>query len=78
MLANWVKSLGYTPDTSKSCKFNDISSVKWDLYTAIIESCQLGIMWQWISDFRPYDKITRWEVSTAISRILRGSQFEWW
>lgn len=78
MLSNWVKSLWYTPDTSKSCKFNDISSVKWDLYTAIIESCQLGIMGQWINNYRPYDTITRWEVSTAVSRILWWGQYEWW
>jgi hypothetical protein len=25
MLANWVKSLGRTPDTYKSCNFKDIS-----------------------------------------------------
>ena len=24
MLANWVKSLGYTPDTSAKCNFTDI------------------------------------------------------
>ena len=78
MLANWVKSLGRTPDTSKSCNFKDISWVKGDLYTAIIESCQLGIMWQWITDFRPFDRITKWEVSTAVSRIIWGNKYNWW
>ena len=78
MLANWVKNSWAVPDYSKSCNFSDISSVKWDLYTAIIESCQLWIMGQWISNFRPYDTITKWEVSTAISRILWGSTYEWW
>lgn len=78
MFANRVKSLWRTPDISKSCSFNDISSVKWDLYTAIIESCQLWIMWQWISDFRPFDKITRAEVATAISRIVWWNMYDWW
>ena len=78
MFANWVKSLGYEPDTSKTCKFDDISWIKWDLYPAIIESCQLGIMGQWIKSFRPYDNITRWEVSTAISRILWWNKYDWW
>ena len=78
MLANWVKSLGRTPDTSKSCIFKDISWVQWDLNTAIIEACQLGIMWQWITEFRPFDKITKWEVSTAVSRIIRGNKNDWW
>lgn len=78
MLANWVKSLGRIPDTSKSCNFGDIDWVKWDLHTAIIESCQLGIMWQWVSDFRPFDKITKWEVYTAVSRIIWNSVYDWW
>lgn len=78
MFANRVKSLWRTPDISKSCNFNDISSVKWDLYTAIIESCQLWIMGQWISDFRPFDKITRAEVATAISRIVWWNTYDWW
>ena len=78
MLANWVKSLGRTPDASKSCSFKDISWVQWDLNTAIIEACQLGIMWQWITEFRPFDKITKWEVSTAVSRIIRGNKNDWW
>ena len=78
MFANRVKSLWRTPDISKSCSFKDISSVKWDLYTAIIESCQLWIMWQWISDFRPFDKITRAEVATAVSRIVWWDKYDWW
>lgn len=78
MFSNWVKSLWYEPDTSAKCDFTDISWVKWDLYPAIIESCQLGIMWQWITKFRPYDNITRWEVATAISRILRWNKYDWW
>ena len=78
MFANWVKSMWQVPDSSRYCNFTDISSVKWDLYTAIIESCQLGIMWQWISQFRPYDKITRWEVATAVSRILWWNEYDWW
>ena len=77
MLANWVKSLWYTPDMSAKCDFTDIWWVKWDLYTAIIESCQLGIMWQWITKFRPFDNITRWEVATAVSRILWWHQYDW-
>lgn len=78
MLANWVKSLWIEPDKSAVCKFNDISWVKWDLYTAIIESCQLGIMWQWIEGFRPFDKITKWEVATAVSRIIWGNKHDSW
>lgn len=78
MLANWVKSFGYYADSKIPCNFTDTSSVKWDLATAIIESCQYWIMWQWITQFRPYDKITKAEVATAVSRILWWAQYDWW
>ena len=35
-------------------------------------------MWQWINEFRPFDKITKWEVSTAVSRIIWGNRHDWW
>ena len=78
MLANWVKSIGYYANSNTPCNFTDTTSVKWDLATAIIESCQYCIMWQWISQFRPYDKITKAEVATAVSRILWWNQYDWW
>ena len=68
--------LGMTPDTSAACTFSDIDSVKGDLHDYIIESCQLGIMGQGISAFRPYDTISRAEFGTALSRVLWGSQYE--
>jgi len=78
MLANWVKKFWYYADPNIPCSFTDTASVKWDLATAIIESCKYWIMWQWITQFRPYDKITKAEVATAVSRILRWSQYDWW
>ena len=68
--------LGETPDTSKACNFTDIDSVKGDLHDYIIESCQLGIMGQGITAFRPYDTISRAEFGTALSRVLYGDQYE--
>ena len=78
MLSNWVASFWFYKDTTAKCNFTDTSSVKWDLATAIKESCQYWIMWQWITEFRPYDKITKWEVATAVSRILRKTKYNWW
>ena len=78
MFSNWMKSLGYEPNTQKKCKFSDTKSVQWDLAPAIIESCQFGVMWQWITKFRPFDKITKWEVATAVSRIIRWDKYNWW
>ena len=68
--------LGMTPNTAAACTFSDIASVKGDLHDYIIESCQLGIMGQGISAFRPYDTISRAEFGTALSRVLWGSQYE--
>ena len=71
-----VEVLKATPDTSKACTFTDIDSVKGDLHDFIIESCQLGIMGQGITAFRPYDTISRAEFGTALSRVLWGSENE--
>lgn len=68
--------LGLTPDTSKACTFTDIDSVKGDLHDYIIESCQLGIMGQGITAFRPYDTLSRAEFGTALSRVLWGDTYE--
>ena len=68
--------LGMTPDTSAACRFTDTDSVKGDLNGYITESCQLGIMGQGISAFRPYDTISRAEFGTALSRVLWGSKYE--
>ena len=68
--------LGMTPNTAAACTFSDIDSVKGDLHDYIIESCELGIMGQGITAFRPYDTISRAEFGTALSRVLWGSQYE--
>jgi hypothetical protein len=77
MLSVYAKEvLGKTLDTSKACTFTDIDSVKGDLHDFIIESCQLGIMGQGITAFRPYDTISRAEFGTALSRVLWDKTYE--
>ena len=77
MLSVYAKDvLGYKADTSKACSFTDIDSVKGDLHDYIIESCQLGLMGQGITAFRPYDTISRAEFGTALSRTLWGDKYE--
>jgi hypothetical protein len=77
MLSNYAKKFQEkTPDTSATCNFNDTASVGGDLAVAIVESCQLGIMGQGISNFRPYDTITRAEFGTALSRVLWDKTYE--
>jgi hypothetical protein len=77
MLSVYAEStLGITADTSKACTFTDIDSVKGDLHDFIIKSCQLGIMGQGITAFRPYDTLSRAEFGTALSRVLWGDKYE--
>ena len=77
MLSVYAKEvLGKELNTSAACTFNDIDSVKGDLHDYIIESCQLGIMGQGITAFRPYDTISRAEFGTALSRVLWDKTYE--
>ena len=72
MMANFAKSiLQKTPDSKKSCTFNDVSTdLDWKYGKWISESCMLWIMWEWIRNFRPYDNVTRAEFSAVLSRLL--------
>ena len=78
MLSNRVKWYWHTLDTSKNCSFKDINTAQWDLWKYVIEACQFWIMWIWIDEFRPNDNISRWEIATAISRIIWWNKFDWW
>ena len=79
IMVNYAKNvLNQTPDTSKACNFTDIDSIKWELYDYIIESCQLSLMWQGTTTFRPNDIITQAEFGTYLSRALWWDEFEWW
>ncbi len=78
MISNYAKNiLGKIPDTSKSCSFLD-SNLAPNLIQSITESCQLWLMWQWVQNFRPNDKITRAEFSALLSRLLYWNKYEWW
>ena len=53
------------------CKFEDINdelNKKYDNW--VTNACFLGLMWQKISKFRPYDKVTVAEAWTIISRLI--------
>ena len=59
------------PDQTKKCSFNDVSSNLDNQYgNWITESCKLGIMWIWISNFNPNWHVTRAEFATTLSRLL--------
>ena len=70
MISNYAKNILWkTPDTTKACLFLN-SNVSADLVQYMTESCQLWLMWQWITDFRPNDYVTRAEFWTVLSRAL--------
>ena len=78
MITNYAKNvLWKTPDTSKSCHFID-SNINPDLVQYVKESCQLWLMGQWVTSFRPKDSVTRAEFWTVLSRLLYWKTYEWW
>ena len=80
MISNYaINILKKKPDTSKKCEFSDVSdklNIQYDSW--VVNSCQLWLMWQWITKFRPYDKVTRGEFGTILSRLLWWDKYNGW
>ncbi|MDR0859464.1 MAG: hypothetical protein LBO09_00310, partial [Candidatus Peribacteria bacterium] len=78
-----IKLLNKIPDTSKvACaQFQDVSEVPAELQPYIIQSCELGLMGmhgdgiQVQDNFFPKSFISRAEVGTILSRLLRGTTY---
>jgi hypothetical protein len=66
--ARWV--LNKVADTSIICNFTDILNQTEELRWYIIEACQMGLMWVWLSKFDPNWIVTRAELGTVLSRAL--------
>lgn len=62
-------------NTGATCNFTDIEWQTDEIKGYIKLSCQLGIMWIWINEFRPNDTVTRGEFGTVLSRALWGGQY---
>ena len=80
MISNYaINVLNKKPDTSKKCEFSDISdSLNTQYDNWVTNACQLWLMWQWITKFRPKDKVTRAEFWTILSRLLYWDKYNWW
>ena len=74
MISNYaINTLWLIPDTSKNCYFPDVpSNLDGQYYNWVTKACQLGVMWVWITNFRPYDKVTRAQFGTVLSRVLNA------
>ena len=68
--AEWV--LWLSPDTSLSCMFTDIANQSTELQWYITQACQLGLMGQGITAFKPNDLVNRAQFGTVLSRALYG------
>ena len=78
MISNYaVNILWRTPDTTKSCFFVD-SNINPDLVEFVTKSCQLWLMGQWVTSFKPKNYVTRAELWTVLSRALWWDKNEWW
>lgn len=80
MISNYATNvLKKKVDTSKKCQFSDISDkLNSDYDNWATKACQLWLMWQWITKFRPYDKVTRAEFGTILSRLLYWNKHNGW
>ena len=75
MISNWAeKELGTKADETKVCSFADAQTAEGDLAAYVKKACQMGLMGQGITSFRPNDKVTRGEFGTTLSRAIWGEK----
>ena len=78
MISNFAITLGgLTPDTNKTCTFDDIANQNAELKFYIKISCQLGLMGIDIDNFDPNGQVTRAQFGTILSRVIWGNTYEW-
>lgn len=78
MISNYaINVLWKSPDITKPCLFID-PNINPDLVKFVTESCQLWLMGQWITLFKPKDFVTRSEFWTVLSRVLWWNKNEDW
>ena len=80
MISNYaMHNLRKQKSSFDTCSYSDISEKLDDKYDNwVTNACQLWLMWQWINEFRPYDKVTKAEFWTILSRLLYWGAYDWW
>ena len=63
-------------DVTLWCDFIDFDIAD-DLKSYVKKSCQMGIMWQWVSNFNPSWTLSRAQFWTILSRVLWWNAYEW-
>ena len=72
MLANYIENVAWVRQASlSSCTFTDEDKMTDNLIPYTKKICSYKIMWTNWEDFRPTSKVTRAELWTTISRMLR-------
>ena len=75
MIAVFVmNTLWGTIDASRQCSFSDTKDLDPVLELSVQMACKLWVMWQWITEFKPNDSMTRAQFWTILSRLLRWSK----
>lgn len=75
MIANWAAGvLDLEANTAVPCDFSDSAAAEGDLATYMTKACQMGLMGQGVTAFRPNDAVTRGEFATVLSRALWGEE----
>jgi len=75
MISYYAIHIGKVANSPEKCIFNDTTEDMDHQYDDWIKlSCQFWLMWQWISDFRPNDYVTRAEFWTVLSRMLFNTE----
>lgn len=73
MMSNYATEiLNLVPDTWKVCNFDDIDNQNEELKWFITKSCQLWLMWVWLTSFDPQWEVTRAQFWTVLSRAMYG------
>lgn len=76
MISNFaIKFGGLTPDTTKSCTFDDVAGQTAEMKFYIKLSCQLGLMGQNMDSFDPNTYVTRAQFGTILSRVIWGDTY---
>ena len=76
MMVNYAEGvLGLSPNEWLTCNFTDIDDQSTELKGYIKEACQLGLMGQGITEFKPNDPVTRAQFGTVLSRAIYGDAY---